>query len=221
MNKVEEFLSNKLSNLNCYFEVTYTDILYKVSVYDNKHNYLCGLVDFTKTALDDLAKRVSDVVYDNLSSAISKNSINHICEFKNEYAFLDNCYPVSITYKGLTYTCVQSAFEASKETSKVARILYTTMDGYTAMYYPTNRIYSNWEHKQDDIMYELLIIKFNNEELKQKLINTKDSCIEYINSWHENYWGICDCENCSIKNYNKLGIMLMKIRENLQNEKKV
>lgn len=221
MNKVEKFLSNKLSNLNCYFEVTYTDTDYKVSVYDNKHNYLCGLVQFNKTTLDDLAKCVSDVVYDNLSADISNNSINYICEFKDEYAFLDNCYPISITYKGLTYTCVQSAFEAGKETSKMSRIPYTTMNGYTAMAYPTNRIYSNWEDKQDNIMYELLTLKFNKEELKQKLINTNDSYIEYINSWHDNYWGVCNCENCSDKNYNKLGIMLMNVRETLQNEKKV
>lgn len=220
MNKIEEFLSDKLSNLNCYFEVKFTDTNYNVSIYDNKRNFLCGLCT-DKITLEDLAEKILDIVYDKLNMNVSNNSISYICDFKDKYAFLDNCYPINITYKGLNYTCVQSAFEASKETSKIARIPYTTMDGYTAMSYPTNRIYSDWEDRQDNIMYELLTIKFNNEELKQKLINTNDSYIEYINSWHENYWGICDCENCSDKNYNKLGIMLMKIREILQNDKKV
>ena len=102
----------------------------------------------------------------------------------------------------------------------IIRFPYTSMDGYTAMSYPTNKIYSNWENIQDDIMYSLLKIKFSNEELINKLLKTEYSYIEYYNKWHDDYWGVCGCEHCT-RNYNKLGKMLMNIREGIRNEKKI
>ena len=38
--------------------------------------------------------------------------------FRNKYYFLSNMYPCKITYNGLTYTCVEAAFQAQKNTTE-------------------------------------------------------------------------------------------------------
>lgn len=218
MNKLEKYLNEQLVNLDCYFEVQYTDMFYDISVYNNKRNYICSLLSDINTPFNVIVQKVYDMVNSKIHENEFTNSINYICDFNKEYFFLNNNYPVTINYNGLTYKCVQSAFEASKETSKLAKMPYTTMDGYTAMSYPTNKLCSDWTDKQDTIMFDLLKIKFSNKELKEKLLNTKDSYIEYVNDWHDSYWGVCKCERCFNNNQNKLGKMLMKIREYI-NEK--
>ena len=67
-------------------------------------------------------------------------------------------------------------------------------------------------------MYEILVEKFTIPELKEKLLATGDEYLEEGNYWHDNYWGNCHCEKCAdITGQNKLGILLMKIREDIRN----
>jgi len=39
------------------------------------------------------------------------------------------------------------------------------------------------------------------------------------NTWHDRYWGICTCKVCHKQGENHLGLLLMKIRADLQGEK--
>ena len=51
---------------------------------------------------------------------------------------------------------------------------------------------------------------FQNEDLGQKLMNTGDAVLIEGNYWGDRYWGVCNGEG-----QNKLGKILMKIREEL------
>lgn len=135
---------------------------------------------------------------------------------KSAYYYLHNCYPCNILYKGLTYQCLQSAYEAQKESNKIHKLKYINVDGYTAMILSTNLN----TVLDDKIFYRLLKIKFENTELREKLLSTKNAKIIYYNTWHDCTFGICTCEKCNSIGDNKLGGYLMRLRGELLEEEK-
>jgi hypothetical protein len=59
------------------------------------------------------------------------------------------------------------------------------------------------------------------KELRKKLLATGDATLIEGNYWHDNYWGVCTCENCvsnGIVGRNRLGTLLMKVREEIKND---
>ena len=71
------------------------------------------------------------------------------------------------------------------------------------------------EEVKDQIMYEIVLNKFSqNEELREKLIATGDEYLAEGNTWHDTYWGVCNG-----KGKNKLGKILMQVREELKLDK--
>lgn len=71
----------------------------------------------------------------------------------------------------------------------------------------------DWEKIKVDVMYDALQLKFQDPELRAKLIATKPARLIEGNTWHDNYWGDCHCEQCKNKiGQNKLGILLQKVR---------
>ncbi len=71
----------------------------------------------------------------------------------------------------------------------------------------------NWDEISYDIMLDILRAKFSIPELAEMLESTGDAYLEEGNYWHDNRWGNCTCEKCSIKEgENWLGKILMHIR---------
>lgn len=60
-------------------------------------------------------------------------------------------------------------------------------------------------------MFYLLMKKFNQEPFHSKLIATGDSQLIEGNTWGDTYWGVCRG-----KGQNKLGKLLMKVRDIIQ-----
>lgn len=68
-------------------------------------------------------------------------------------------------------------------------------------------------------MKKTLMMKFTVEPNKAFLINTGSRKLIYKNVDHENFWGICTCENCEEKEKgNFFGKLLMEVREEIKNE---
>lgn len=82
------------------------------------------------------------------------------------------------------------------------------------------KISPTFEKEKDLVMSTALHYKFDqNPEIRNKLIDTGDQELVEGNSWHDNIWGDCSCPDCShIKGENRLGKMLMKLRENYKKE---
>ena len=77
------------------------------------------------------------------------------------------------------------------------------------------KLRNDWEEVKDQIMYEIVLNKFSqNEELRKKLIATGDEYLEEGNTWYDTYWGVCNG-----KGKNKLGKILMQVREELRVDK--
>lgn len=69
---------------------------------------------------------------------------------------------------------------------------------------------SYWDEVKNEVMKYILIQKFSDPELMQKLIDTGDAYLEETNTWHDTYWGVCDGVG-----QNNLGKILMSIRREI------
>ena len=67
-------------------------------------------------------------------------------------------------------------------------------------------------------MLEALRTKFSIKGLKEKLLATGDEELVEGNFWHDNFWGVCSCSKCGNKGQNKLGKLLMQVREEIKND---
>ena len=70
---------------------------------------------------------------------------------------------------------------------------------------------SDWEDVKFDVMKEIVILKFINPNLKEKLLATKDAELIEGNTWNDRCWGVCDGVG-----QNNLGRILMEVRELLK-----
>ena len=62
-------------------------------------------------------------------------------------------------------------------------------------------------------MRKVLEYKFENPELRAKLLDTGDRELIEANTWHDTYWGV---DKWSGKGHNMLGKLLMKLRDELR-----
>lgn len=209
--------------LNVYIEInnSISDVGFSYNIFDNKHKFIGRINSVHLKDTNDLLS----FIYNLLNETTLDSSCIDINTDKN-YVCLLNDYPCDIVYQGLHFNCVTSAYEAQKAKSEIKKLFYTHLDATQSLQLSKinnlsdNRIQLNSTHI--DIMHELLKDKFsNNKDCLSKLLFTKSNILVYNNSWHDNFWGICSCENCSDKNYNHLGRLLMSIRdEYLLNETK-
>lgn len=149
-----------------------------------------------------------------------------IDSFTDANFFLSNFYECPVSYNGITYNHTEGAFQAQKTLVENERKYVSSLtpgrakracskrglDGFKIKLRP------DWEVVKDQIMYEVLVAKFTqNKDLAEKLIATGERVLIEGNTWHDNYWGDCTCNDCkNIYGKNQLGITLMKIREQLK-----
>ena len=141
--------------------------------------------------------------------------------FDLDYDFLSNFYPSTIVLEELTFPTVEHAFQAYKCKDPKDRVAFTKNISPAEAKRMGRKVSlrKDWEDIKDDIMFSCLLIKFKDERLKQMLLETGDTFLVEGTLWHDSYWGDCYCESCTnIKGQNKLGYMLMEIRDKLIKE---
>lgn len=142
--------------------------------------------------------------------------MNTINKFSDKWQVLSNFYSSPIVYEGLTYPTVEHAYQAYKtldrETHDFVRGLATP--GQAKRVGKMVDLREDWDEVKDDIMEDLCRIKFTtNDFCKQKLIETGDAELVEGNTWGDVYWGVCNG-----KGENHLGKILMKIRQEINEE---
>ena len=81
----------------------------------------------------------------------------------------------------------------------------------------------DWGRIKEKIMRAALLMKFSqNLDIAKKLVSTQDFILIEGNTWHDNFWGDCQCDKCKIthkehpigytRGLNRLGIHLMSVR---------
>lgn len=134
-----------------------------------------------------------------------------IKEFRGKYYFLSNFSESKININGITFLNGESAFNSFKDMNIQSE--FANLDPSTAKRKGRNvKLRHDWESVKDDIMYQVVKAKFEqNEDLKVKLLETGDEYLEEGNLWNDVYWGMCKG-----RGKNKLGKILMKVREELR-----
>ena len=119
---------------------------------------------------------------------------------------------VPIEYQGLQYSCVESFYQAMKVKDPEIRAAISKMNGYAAKsYMKGKKIREDWSTVKDKVMNYGLRKKFHdNSELGALLKATGKQKLVENNTWNDTYWGVCNG-----KGQNKLGEMLMQVREEL------
>lgn len=139
--------------------------------------------------------------------------MNKITEFRGKYFFLSNFYIADVVYEGIKYTNNESAFQSAKVTDTSIREKFSNLNPSQGKRKGRNvRLRHGWDNIKFDIMYEICLAKFTqNEDLKQRLLDTGDVYLEEGNTWGDRIWGTVNGVG-----QNNLGKILMKIRSELK-----
>lgn len=137
--------------------------------------------------------------------------------FFNENHYLSNFHLCEVHYEGLTYKSSEAAYQSAKTLDMNIRHNFTWMIPSFAkaegklLEKQFNLFRQDWYTIKYDIMFDIVTDKFTrHEDLKQKLIDTKNVYLEETNHWKDTFWGVCDGIG-----KNNLGKILMQIRNNL------
>lgn len=143
-------------------------------------------------------------------------SDNIICGFTGNYFFLSNFYiHCVIYYEGLGAKNVEALYQGMKSADYAERVRVVTLgysDPFAAKRLGKKIIHfrKDWEEIKLKIMKDLLRIKFNDNFLKIRLLNTGQAQLVEDNHWNDTFWGVF---NGVGKNH--LGKLLMEIRREI------
>ena len=138
-----------------------------------------------------------------------------IREFKGRYLFLSNFYNNPVLYNGLVYENAEAAFHASKCIKLEDRFKFANLNPSEAKKLGRMiELRDDWEEVKDQIMYEIIKNKFRDCRLRQMLVDTGNEELQEGNWWYDTYWGV---DIHTGKGLNKLGKILMKVREEILN----
>jgi hypothetical protein len=135
-----------------------------------------------------------------------------IDNFYGKYRFLSNFYPCEIEYEGLIFHSVEAAYQASKCNDIDERRQFCDLSPVEAKKRGRKVPLPLLFNKQKDVIMLVLVRqKFErSSELRDLLISTGDALLIEGNTWGDTYWGVCNGVG-----QNKLGYILMQVRDEL------
>lgn len=137
-------------------------------------------------------------------------------KFRGTYNFLSNFYESPITVDGLTFSCVEAAFQAAKTLNPTQKQWFVGLDGSAAKRLGRRvSLRPDWEAVKLGVMLNLLRKKFSDPELAKRLIDVTEEIIE-DNDWGDFFWG-----RCQGRGLNWLGQLLSQVRQEIIDGKKV
>lgn len=131
-----------------------------------------------------------------------------INDFRGPHAFLSNFYLSQVYYCDRTWRSVEHAYQAAKvddKTEIVNLFGQTWLDIIDEAHTPglAKRIgarvplRSDWGQVRISVMRDLLANKFQPGTVLAGLLNdTGDVTLVEGNHWHDNFWGVCNCDKC-------------------------
>lgn len=135
-----------------------------------------------------------------------------IPNFKMSHQFLSNFYPVTVEFEGIMWPSSEHAYQASKTVIPEERQRILELTAPQAKREAINlTLRPDW----DKIKFMTLILesKFSNPEMRDLLLETDNAILVEGNWWHDEFWGV---NIHTGKGLNWLGVILMRIRRDLQ-----
>lgn len=142
-----------------------------------------------------------------------------IDKFRGEHFFLSNCCPADTPHRGRLFPTSEHAYMAARtdDADAVAAILATTDPLEAQRIGRAAALVGNWNQLRFAVMEEIVTAKFtHNPDLAAELIDTAGAVLVEGNTWHDQTWGNCTCdEHRDIPGGNALGAILMTVRMRL------
>ena len=137
-----------------------------------------------------------------------------ISSFTGQYEFLSNFHrqPEPILWLGREWHTVEHAFQSSKsldpaDHARIAGLRYPSHAKRAGRSLPLR---PDWNQIREDIMLQLLHLKFSNPTLRDLLLQTGDAELIEGNNWGDTFWGVSGGTGS-----NKLGNLLMQVRREI------
>lgn len=137
-----------------------------------------------------------------------------VVTFRNQHFFLSNFYLSDIKYEGTYEHLFQSEKCAKQNDKEIIRNAATPK--MVKIYGRSIKMRSDWECVKAETMEKILRLKFNDLKLGKLLKETGDVQLIEQNYWHDTFWGVCTCSKHKRTGLNKLGFILMKIRDEMK-----
>ena len=139
-----------------------------------------------------------------------------IDSFSGEYRFLSNFWVLDepVIYEGLSYYSTETAYQRAKtqDPDEAARFTCRMSPGSAKSLGRKVSLREDWDNVKVSIMQDLVLQKFvNNEDLGRALVATGERVLIEGNHWNDTFWGVCRG-----KGQNRLGRILMAVREGLR-----
>lgn len=153
--------------------------------------------------------------------------MNSITHFTYEYDFLSNFYTATVVLDNVRYASVEHAYQAAKTLDPEIRQAFSLDFNPNLKPNKAKTIGQNLKLREDwikvklPIMRDLVIQKFAEQPLRDKLLKTGDAYLEEGNYWHDVFWGVChhkmEGKTCKEPEHrpfggNHLGYLLMDVR---------
>lgn len=136
---------------------------------------------------------------------------NRITQFQGEYRWLSNFYQSQIELRGVVFPSAEAAYQASKVINCALDSVFCKLTpGQAKKVGKYVRMREDWDEVKFEIMDMVLRIKFQDKDLRARLLATGDAELYEGNSWGDKLWGV-DWQ--TLEGENKLGKLLMKLRD--------
>lgn len=136
-----------------------------------------------------------------------------IREFRGNNRFLSNFYPAIVELDGVSYPTVEHAYQAAKTLDYKLREQVNSImkPGGAKRWGRKVALRYDWEIVKQAVMLSLLRWKFARQPLRGRLLATGRATLIEGNVWGDTYWGLCEGVG-----ENKLGVLLMQVREEMR-----
>ncbi len=149
-----------------------------------------------------------------MSEAFVSTRGQDVLRFSGYYGFLSNFRLLQkpLIYEGIAYPTSEHAFQAAKSLDPKVRkrVAAASSPAEAKRMGRALKKRSDWDQVRVSVMAAILAIKFQDPELRRKLIVTGSAILEEGNTWNDTYWGICNGVG-----ENMLGKLLMQLRKKL------
>ncbi len=137
--------------------------------------------------------------------------------FRYPYRWLSNFEPVVIMLDSEAYPTVEHAYQAAKTIDAYRRsmIRAASSPGQAKRIGHKFILRPGWEEMKIDVMKQLIRQKFEDKNLRQKLLDTGDAQLIEDNWWGDMFWGVYKDSG-----ENHLGKIIMEVREEIKNSQK-
>jgi len=143
-------------------------------------------------------------------------AMDTIGEFRGKYRFLSNFSLHSfVDEKGVHWATSEHYYQAAKTDDPIRKAMISVAPSPgKAKALGAGIQGDNWHDISIDIMRKALRFKFDqNEDIKQKLLETGDAVLIEGNNWGDDFWG-----QVNGKGLNMLGKLLMELRNEYRRE---